>query len=95
MSKSILSGKIYAGSWNLESTENLSQEELKAFEKATVVESMYGLSCCFLMHSGEKIYVPMATQSGAKAGDTLDLHTMKKLTLSKSGEEDILRIMEG
>ena len=56
MSKSILSGKVYAGSWNLDSTENLSQEELNAFEKATVVDSQYGLSCCFLMHSGEKIY---------------------------------------
>nr|DAI58626.1 MAG TPA: hypothetical protein [Crassvirales sp.] len=95
MSKSILSGKVYAGSWNLDSTENLSQEELNAFEKATVVDSQYGLSCCFLMHSGEKIYVPMATQSAAKAGDVLNLQTMKKLTLSKSGEDDILRIMEG
>lgn len=95
MSKSILSSKVYAGSWNLDSTENLSQEELNAFEKATVVDSQYGLSCCFLMHSGEKIYVPMATQSAAKIGDVLDLHTMKKLTLSKAGEDDILRILEG
>lgn len=92
MSNLFSSLRTYGGKWNLKSRRAFEQEEIDMVQDATVVESDYGLSCCFTMVSGVCSYIPMSNTANVKVGDTLDLTKASVLTLSKIGELDITRI---
>lgn len=78
--------------WQFKSTRHFTKEELDLVDKAQVVESQYGYSCCFFMKNGTKLYVPMSKDSKSKAGDYINLNEAEIVTLSKEGEKDIQRI---
>ena len=84
--------KVYAGKWNVKETRDFTQEEINAIDTATVVDSQYGMSVCFLMSGGGQTYIPLSNDSNKSVGDTIDLKTAKLLTLGRQGESDIFRV---
>ena len=84
--------KVYGGKWSEKSSRKFSQEELALVNKAQVVESEYGSSCCFFMKNGTTMYVPMSQDAKADVGDMIDLSSAEIVTLEKQGEKDIQRI---
>lgn len=78
--------------WQIKSTRHFTKEELNLVNKAMVVESQYGNSCCFFMKNGTTMYVPMNKDSKSKVGDYINLNEAEIVTLSKEGEKDIQRI---
>lgn len=90
---SIFAGKrSYAGKWKVKSVEPMPQEDKNATASAHVVNSQYGLSCCFMMKAGNMFFIPMDENCNASAGDALNLDKIKVVTLEKQGEADITRI---
>lgn len=83
---------MYGGKWSVKSSRTFSQEELALVEKAQVVESQYGSSCCFFMKNGTTMFIPMSQDAKSDVGDIVDLQTAEILTLEKQGEVDITRI---
>lgn len=83
---------MYGGKWSVKSSRTFSQEELALVEKAQVVESQYGSSCCFFMKNGTTMFIPMSQDAKSDVGDMVDLQTAEILTLEKQGEVDITRI---
>ena len=84
--------KVYGGKWSEKSSRKFSQEELALVDKAKVVESEYGSSCCFFMKNGTTMYVPMSQDAKSGIGDIVDLSSAEIVTLEKQGEKDIQRI---
>ena len=84
--------KVYGGKWSEKASRKFSQEELALVDKAQVVESEYGSSCCFFMKNGTTMYVPMSQDAKSGIGDMVDLSSAKIVTLEKQGEKDIQRI---
>ena len=84
--------EIYAQKWALKSSRSFSSDELSAVSNAVVVDSNYGKSVCFFMKAGGRTYLPLSTESSLVAGEVVDLSTAKLITLSKSGESDIIRV---
>lgn len=84
--------KKYAAKWNEKAVRTFDAEEINAIKSATVINSHYGLSVCFIAVAGEQYYIPLEQQSTKVAGDVIDLHTAKVVTLSREGEKDIYRI---
>ena len=83
---------LYAGKWQVKDTRSFSQEEIAAVESATVVDSQYGQSVCFMMKSGGQTYIPLDQNSSKALGDSIDLNSAKLLTLGRQGEADIYRV---
>ena len=84
--------KVYAGKWNVKESRDFTQEEMDAIDTASVVDSQYGMSVCFLMKSGGQTYIPLSNDSSKSVGDIIDLRTAKLLTLGRQGEADIFRV---
>lgn len=84
--------RVYAGKWSEKETRNFSSEEIAAVAKAEVVESQYGFSVCFYMHSGGQTYVPLDQNSNLGLGALVDLTKAKLVTLQRAGEADIYRV---
>ena len=84
--------KVHDGKWSEKSSRHFTQEELALVEKAQVVESQYGSSCCFFMKNGTTMYVPMSQDAKSGVGDMVDLSSAEIVTLEKQGEKDIQRI---
>lgn len=84
--------RVYAGKWAVKATRTFSQEEIDAVDKATVVDSQYGMSVCFFMCGGGQTYIPLSNTSSLNVGDTVNLANAKLLTLGREGEADIYRI---
>ena len=84
--------RVYAGKWQVKNSRSFSEDEIKAVESATVVDSQYGQSVCFLMVGGGQTYIPLDQNSSKAVGDTVDLSQASLLTLSKQGEADIYRV---
>jgi len=82
----------YGGKWEVTNTRKFSDDEKAMVEKAVVVDSEYGNSCCFYMKNGNRSFIPMSNDATASLGDVVDINNMEILTLSKQGEDDILRI---
>ena len=82
----------YASKWSVIASRAFSAEEQNAVVEATVVESQYGNSVCFMMVGGGQTFIPLSTNSSKAVGDTIDLSKAKLLTLAKDGEEDIYRV---
>ena len=84
--------RVYAGKWQVKDTRSFTADEINAVDQATVVDSQYGMSVCFLMKSGGQTYIPLDMNSSKSVGDTIDLTTAKLLTLGRQGEADIYRV---
>lgn len=84
--------RVYAGKWNVKESRTFTNDEIAAVQSATVVDSQYGQSVCFLMVSGGQTYIPLDQNSSKATGDTVDLSKAELLTLSKQGEADIYRV---
>ena len=84
--------RVYAGKWQEKARRAFSSDEISAVASATVVDSQYGQSVCFIMKSGGQTYIPLDQNSSKATGETVDLTTAKLVTLSKQGEADIYRV---
>lgn len=84
--------RVYAGKWAVKASRAFSQEEIDAISSASVVDSQYGNSVCFMMKSGGQTFIPLSTNSTLGLGDTVDLTKAKLLTLGREGEADIYRV---
>lgn len=84
--------RIYAGKWGVKSSRSFTAEEIAAVSSASVVDSQYGMSVCFMMKSGGQTFIPLSNTSSKSIGDTVDLTTAKLLTLGREGEADIYRV---
>ena len=84
--------KQYAGKWQLSDSRKFSEEEIAAVERTEVVASQYGNSVCFFMKGGGMSFIPLSNQSNVGVGEAIDMNNAKLLTLSKQGEDNILRV---
>lgn len=84
--------RVYGGKWSEKSIRKFTDYELSLVEKAKVVDSLYGSSCCFFMKNGTTMYVPMDKDAKSGIGDIINLQEAEIVTLSKEGENDITRI---
>lgn len=90
---SIFSGlQSYAGKWNVKSVADFTPEDKALVSRATVVNSQYGLSVCFMMKAGNIHFIPVDQNCSANAGDEVNLNSAKIVTLEKQGEDDIQRV---
>lgn len=80
--------------WKVTNSRSFDPEEIAAVVRAEVVASQYGNSVCFFFKSGGKTYIPLSEQSNLAVGDELDLKTAKIITLSRTGKDDIVRVIE-
>ena len=84
--------RVYAGKWSETAKRAFTSDEIAAVSSATVVDSQYGNSVCFMMVSGGQTYIPLDQNSNKSVGDTVDLSKAELVTLSKQGEADIYRV---
>lgn len=84
--------KVYGGKWEEKSSRKFTENEISMVEKAQVVASEFGNSCCFFMRNGTTMYIPMDKDAKSQLGDFIDLTTADIVTLGKAGENDIRRI---
>lgn len=84
--------KVYNGKWQVKNTRNFTQEEIDAVQSASVVDSQYGLSVCFILRSGGQSYIPLDQNSTKSVGDSIDLSKAQLLTLGREGDADIMRV---
>lgn len=84
--------RVYAGKWQVKDSRAFSQEEIDAVDKASVVDSQYGLSVCFFLKSGGQSFIPLSSTSSLNVGDAVNLSAAKLLTLSREGDNDIMRV---
>jgi hypothetical protein len=84
--------RVYAGKWSEKAKRAFTSDEISAVEKATVVDSQYGQSVCFLMVGGGMTYIPLDQNSSKATGEEVDLTKAELVTLSRQGEADIYRV---
>lgn len=84
--------RVYAGKWAIKNSRAFSQEEMDAIDSASVVDSQYGMSVCFMMKAGGQTFIPLSTNSTLGLGDSVDISKAKLLTLGREGEADIYRV---
>ena len=84
--------RVYAGKWSEKAVRAFTNDEVAAVEKATVVDSQYGQSVCFMMVGGGMSYIPLDQNSSKATGDEIDLTKAELVTLEKKGEADIYRV---
>ena len=88
-----LFAKLYGGSWSLKSTEKLSAVE-PTIKSGVVTEGKFGKQVCFTLTSGETGYTALSRDSKLEIGEEFPIANASVQTLSKSGEDDILRVIE-
>ena len=88
-----LFAKLYGGSWSLKSTENLLTVD-NSIKSGVVCDGKFGKQVCFTLTTGETGYLPLSRDSQLEAGEEFPVANAKVLTLSKSGEDDIVRVQE-
>ena len=84
--------KVYSGKWQVKNTRSFTQEEMNAIQTASVVDSQYGLSVCFILRSGGQSYIPLDQNSNKAVGEIIDLSQAKLVTLGREGDNDIYRV---
>ena len=84
--------RVYAGKWEVKSTREFTEEEIKAVVQAVVVPSQYGNSVQFTMVGGGLTYIPLDQNSNCATGEVIDLTKAKLTTLERGGEADIYRV---
>lgn len=83
---------IYPGKWNVKETRSFTEEEIAAVKSAKVVESQYGNSVCFFMHSGASAFIPLSNSSTLQPGASVDVKNIQLITLGREGDDDIYRV---
>ena len=85
--------KIYGG-WNVKNEHKFNQDELNYIKQAVVVESKYGNSVCLTLMGEHITYIPLDPKSeeATAVGQVLDPQTRTLVTLTKPGENDIMRV---
>lgn len=84
--------RVYAGKWEVKSTREFTEDEIKAVVQAVVVPSQYGNSVQFTMIGGGLTFIPLDQNSTLGIGEIVDLTKARLVTLCKSGENDIYRV---
>jgi len=84
--------KKYAGKWNESNVRPFSKDEIDAVKSASVVDSEFGFSVCFIAKTGGKWFIPLEHESSKQAGDVIDISTAQLVTLSREGSSDIYRV---
>ena len=84
--------RVYAGKWQLKDSRSFTTDEITAVQSATVVDSQYGQSVCFMMKAGGTTFIPLDQNSTKATGEAVDLTKAALITLSKQGEADIYRV---
>lgn len=98
----IFANETIYGGWSKKDcipfSEAVPQDVFNAIDEvAEVTESDrgYGKSVCFHLNGGQnRIYKALSTQSKLQVGDKLNKNTCFVTILSKTGEDDIYRIVE-
>ena len=76
----------YAAQFTQVDSRNFTAEEISQCTSAKVVDSQYGQSVCFYMHSGCQHYIPVSRDSVVTTGTVVDLSKAKILTLERDGQ---------
>ena len=84
--------RMYATKWQQTDCRHFTAEEIASVERTEIVASQYGNSVCFFMKEGGMSFIPLSKESTLGVGESVDMSTAKLLTLSKQGEDDILRV---
>lgn len=84
--------RTYEEKWTVKEKRNFTEVEISAVKDNVVVESEYGNSVCFFMVSGGQTYIPLSNDATVGVGESIDMDKAKLITLSKTGENDILRV---
>ena len=84
--------KMYATKWKETGCRSFTPEEIAAVERTEVVASQYGNSVCFFMKQGGMAFIPLSKNSTLGVGESIDMNNARLLTLSKQGEDDILKV---
>ena len=85
--------KIKEMTWHQTELRNFTKEEIDAVSYAEIVLSQYGKSICFHMKEGGQCYIPLDKGSDWGVGEIIDISNAKLMTLSKDGENNILRVV--
>ena len=80
--------------WTVKDTRQFNAEEISMVSRAVVVPSDDGNSVCFFMQTGGQTYLPLSRQSKLTVGDSVDMKTVKLITLYQKGKADITRVIE-
>lgn len=83
--------RVFGGSWKVSSRRKFNDAEKSVINKATVVDSRYGYSACFLMKDKTMHFIPLTNDSQLTSGE-LDIDSLEVLILTKPGESDIMRV---
>ena len=82
----------YGGKWEVTNTRKFTDDEKALVTKAEVVDSEFGNSCCFHLKNGSRTFIPMSNDATSQLGDIVDINNAEVITLSKQGEDDIMRL---
>ena len=85
--------EVNDGAWIQTELRNFTAEEINSVSFAQVVSSQYGKSVCFYLKEGGQCYIPLDNKSDISVGEIINLSIAKIKTLSKRGEDDILRVV--
>lgn len=88
----IFSSLQHYGEWTVKNRRSFNEDEVNCIASAVVVPSQYGNSVQFNMVGGGMTFIPLSNQSIKAVGEAIDVASAKLLTLSKPGEDDILRV---
>lgn len=86
--------KIYAESWKVVEERTFNEAELAAIDGHGIVEaSKFGNSVQFKLKAGGQVYIPLSVDATVSIGDSIDPAQVTLIKLSKTGEDDIHRVM--
>lgn len=93
--------RLFGGKWEVTEEQKVPKEVLKELKSARVVMSPGchndeydfdgSLQIEITLKNGRVGYWPLSTESELEEGDSVDIKTIKQLTLSRAGEDDIYR----
>ena len=87
------SRQVYGENWRKINERSFNDAEIKSVRTNSVVNSQYGKSVCFIMVGGGQTYIPLSKQGNdAPIGSSIDMSTAKLVTLTRTGEGEILRV---
>jgi hypothetical protein len=84
----------YASKWSEKEVRPFNADEITAVTRNEIIASQYGNSVCFYMADGSQCYIPCDRDCTKGIGESIDMSKAMLKTLTKPGEEDILRVME-
>lgn len=83
--------KVYGLGWTEKSKEPMPKAMADRFKEVHVVAGDYGLQLCMYLKSGGQIYKKPSINANFAEGQVLKPEDLTVVTLSKPGEEDIIR----